>query len=198
MANFSKEKQRADNLRRAVPAGEQRYQAKRARTKKQTKNTNTSRAGRHYKIGGVGNRAVVWIKRQRYNILLLCVAALVLFVFVGGNFIKIASQIIEKNNLRSQIVEETARGESLDTELKEFSSKSYTEYQIRKQLGMVYPDEKIVVQVKTKAEQERDEKQKAEEAKKAEEAQKKAEAEAAAQQAKAEAEAAAANAQNAQ
>ena len=119
-----------------------------------------------------------------------------LFVFVGSNFFTIASQLIEQRKLRSQIVEETARGEALDTELKEFSSKSYTEYQIRKQLGMVYPDEKIVVQVKTKAEQERDEKQKAEEAKKAEEAQKKAEAEAAAQQAQQAA--AAANAQNAQ
>ena len=196
MANLSKEKQRAENLRRIAPGEDQHSRAKKEKAKKQTKNASTKRAGRNFKTGGVGKNIVVWFKRQRYNILLLSAAALVLFVFVGSNFFTIASQLIEQRKLRSQIVEETARGEALDTELKEFSSKSYTEYQIRKQLGMVYPDEKIVVQVKTKAEQERDEKQKAEEAKKAEEAQKKAEAEAAAQQAQQAA--AAANAQNAQ
>ncbi len=196
MANLSKEKQRAENLRRIAPGEDQHSRAKKEKAKKQTKKASAKRSGRNFKTGGVGKNIVVWFKRQRYNILLLGAVAFVLFVFVGSNFFTIASQIIEQRKLRSQIVEETARGEALDTELKEFSSKSYTEYQIRKQLGMVYPDEKIVVQVKTKAEQERDEKQKAEEAKKAEEAQKKAEAEAAAQQAQQAA--AAANAQNAQ
>ncbi len=197
MANLSKEKQRAENLRRIAPGEDQHSRAKKEKAKKQTKKASAKRSGRNFKTGGgVGKNIVVWFKRQRYNILLLGAVAFVLFVFVGSNFFTIASQLIEQRKLRSQIVEETARGEALDTELKEFSSKSYTEYQIRKQLGMVYPDEKIVVQVKTKAEQERDEKQKAEEAKKAEEAQKKAEAEAAAQQAQQAA--AAANAQNAQ
>ena len=180
MAGISREKQRADNLRRFAPAEGKRARRKQKNAEKKPKNANT-RSGYNQKKDGVFKQIVIWLKRQRYNLLAGGVVVLLLFVFVGSNFVKIVSQINEQNKLRSQIVEETIRGESLDTELKEFSSQSYTEYQIRKQLGMIYPDEKIVVQVKTKAEQERDEKLKAEESKKAEEARKKAEA--AAQQA---------------
>ena len=86
-------------------------------------------------------RLTKWVVRNRTTLVIgVVVLALACWIF-GSNFVKIAS-------LTAQITQEQKKGEQLDEDIKQIGTKDYYEYIARKNLGLFYPDEKIVVTVK--------------------------------------------------
>lgn len=80
---------------------------------------------------------------------MILIVALIVFVLFGSNFVKIGRLIVQKRSLENQIAREQQNSEELDNEIKQIGTKSYIEYIARKNLGLVYPDEQIVVTVKS-------------------------------------------------
>ena len=66
------------------------------------------------------------------------------------------SQIVrleaQKRELQQNLVSEKKRSNRLNNELKSIKSKHYVEYIAHKNLGLVYPDEQIVIKVNSQAE----------------------------------------------
>ncbi|MDD2414186.1 MAG: septum formation initiator family protein [Eubacteriaceae bacterium] len=93
-------------------------------------------------------RLTKWVVRNRTTLVIgMVVLALACWIF-GSNFVKIVSLTAQKNDLESQITQEQKKGEQLDEDIKQIGTKDYYEYIARKNLGLYYPDEKIVVTVK--------------------------------------------------
>lgn len=66
------------------------------------------------------------------------------YVSVEIQYYKLANQ---KKNLEIQLTQEKDKMEQLDNELKQVGSDGYVEMLARKYFGLVYPQEKVIIEV---------------------------------------------------
>lgn len=81
--------------------------------------------------------------------IVLVILILVCMLF-GANAVKIHSLKQQKASIQAQMEDADKKSEQLDDEIKQIGTKNYIEMVARKYLGLYYPDEKIVVPVEGK------------------------------------------------
>lgn len=80
---------------------------------------------------------------------ILAVFLLICLLF-GANAVKIYNLKQQKASIQAQMEEADKKSGQLDAEIKQIGTKNYIEMIARKYLGLYYPDEKIVVPVEGK------------------------------------------------
>ncbi|MFZ7121651.1 MAG: FtsB family cell division protein [Eubacteriaceae bacterium] len=89
-------------------------------------------------------------KKVKKGTLLILVAILGYFLY---NYISVEIQyynlVKQKQNLEIELVQEQNNGEQLDDELEQIDSDKYIEILARKYFGLVYPQEKVIIEVES-------------------------------------------------
>ncbi len=113
------------------------------------------------------SRAERWFYRNRATIISVGVVAALFLWLYGSRFVQIFRLMGQKNDLTAQLRQEKTRKVRLDEEIRQINTRHYTEYIAHKNLNLYYPEEKIIIRVKTEAEAkaQKAEKKKAEKAK---------------------------------
>ncbi|MCH4071489.1 FtsB family cell division protein [Pseudoramibacter sp.] len=93
-----------------------------------------------------------WLAKNGIRLIVMIAIVAVVGTLYGTKITKIVQLEAQKKTLEAQLVSEHKRAERLDNELKSIKSRHYVEYIAHKNLGLVYPDEQIVIQVKSQKE----------------------------------------------
>jgi cell division protein FtsB len=93
-----------------------------------------------------------WLAKNGIRLVVMIAIVAVVGTLYGTKITKIVQLEAQKKTLEAQLVSEHKRSERLNNELKSIKSRHYVEYIAHKNLGLVYPDEQIVIQVKSQKE----------------------------------------------
>lgn len=93
-----------------------------------------------------------WIAKNGIRLIVIVALVAVIAALCGTKIAKIVQLETQKRTLEEQLVSEHKRSERLDNELKSIKSRHYIEYIAHKNLGLVYPNEQIVIEVKSQKE----------------------------------------------
>ncbi|MGN0194257.1 MAG: septum formation initiator family protein [Pseudoramibacter sp.] len=93
-----------------------------------------------------------WLAKNGIRLAVIAAIVIAVGALYGTKIAKIVQLEAQKRTLETQMVSERKRSERLDNELKSIKSRHYVEYIAHKNLGLVYPDEQIVIEVKSQKE----------------------------------------------
>lgn len=93
-----------------------------------------------------------WLSKNGIRLLVVIGIVVAIAALYGTKISQIVRLEAQKRGLQQELVSEKKRGRRLDNELKSIKTKHYVEYIAHKNLGLVYPDEQIVIQVDSQAE----------------------------------------------
>jgi len=93
-----------------------------------------------------------WLSKNGIRLLVLIGIVAIVGTLYGTKISQIVRLEAQKRELQQNLVSEKKRSNRLNNELKSIKSKHYVEYIAHKNLGLVYPDEQIVIKVNSQAE----------------------------------------------
>jgi cell division protein FtsB len=93
-----------------------------------------------------------WLSKNGIRLLVIIVIVAIVGTLYGTKISQIVRLEAQKRELQQNLVSEKKRSNRLNNELKSIKSKHYVEYIAHKNLGLVYPDEQIVIKVNSQAE----------------------------------------------
>jgi hypothetical protein len=98
------------------------------------------------------SRAERWFYRNRATVISVGVVVVLFLWLYGSRFVQIFRLMGQKRDLTAQLQQEKTRKIRLDEEIRQINTRHYTEYIAHKNLNLYYPEEKIIIRVKTEAE----------------------------------------------
>ena len=93
-----------------------------------------------------------WLSKNGIRLLVIIGIVAIVGTLYGTKISQIVRLEAQKRELQQNLVSEKKRSNRLNNELKSIKSKHYVEYIAHKNLGLVYPDEQIVIKVNSQAE----------------------------------------------
>lgn len=93
-----------------------------------------------------------WLSKNGIRLLVIIGIVAIVGTLYGTKISQIVRLEAQKRELQQELVSEKKRSSRLNNELKSIKSKHYVEYIAHKNLGLVYPDEQIVIKVNSQAE----------------------------------------------
>ena len=93
-----------------------------------------------------------WLSKNGIRLLVIIGIVAIVGTLYGTKISQIVRLEAQKRELQQNLVSEKKRSKRLKHELKSIKSKHYVEYIAHKNLGLVYPDEQIVIKVNSQAE----------------------------------------------
>ena len=93
-----------------------------------------------------------WLSKNGIRLLVIIGIVAIVGTLYGTKISQIVRLEAQKRELQQNLVSEKKRSNRLNNELKSIKSKHYVEYIAHKNLGLVYPDEQIVIKINSQAE----------------------------------------------
>lgn len=93
-----------------------------------------------------------WLSKNGIRLLVIIGIVAIVGTLYGTKISQIVRLEAQKRELQQNLVSEKKRSNRLNNELKSIKSKHYVEYIAHKNLGLVYPNEQIVIKVNSQAE----------------------------------------------
>lgn len=93
-----------------------------------------------------------WLAKNGIRLFVVVGIAVAIAALYGTKISQIVRLEAQKRGLQQELVSEKKRSRRLDNELKSIKTKHYVEFIAHKNLGLVYPNEQIVIQVDSQAE----------------------------------------------
>ena len=93
-----------------------------------------------------------WLSKNGIRLLVIIGIVAIVGTLYGTKISQIVRLEAQKRELQQNLVSEKKRSNRLNNELKSIKSKHYVEYIAHKNLGVVYPDEQIVIKINSQAE----------------------------------------------
>ena len=93
-----------------------------------------------------------WLSKNGIRLLVIIGIVTIVGTLYGTKISQIVRLEAQKRELQQNLVSEKKRSNRLNNELKSIKSKHYVEYIAHKNLGLVYPNEQIVIKVNSQAE----------------------------------------------
>ena len=93
-----------------------------------------------------------WLSKNGIRLLVIIGIGAIVGTLYGTKISQIVRLEAQKRELQQNLVSEKKRSNRLNNELKSIKSKHYVEYIAHKNLGLVYPDEQIVIKINSQAE----------------------------------------------